>query len=49
MQEAWAVSPCIPLYLAQEMQEMGGLQTLVGVLGLAARQPRTMAGACAAL
>jgi len=31
------------------MQEMGGLQTLVGILGLTARQPRTLAGACAAL
>ena len=28
---------------------MGGLQTLVGILGLTARQPRTLAGACAAL
>ena len=31
------------------MSELGGLQTLVGVLGLTARQPRTLAGACAAL
>ena len=31
------------------MAELGGLQTLVGVLGLAGLQPRTLAAACAAL